>query len=123
MNVNLAYHRRRKSTIGYSLLENKYSTLNIISKNLNKNKKQSNLNFITNGEIFPTFYLMLLKDYIINQTDDSIKENIIKNEEKVSLVNNNRETIMLDKNIYRIEINDTKDGTYNLYYKDNNIKK
>ena len=123
MNVNLAYQRRRKSTIGYSLLENKYSTLNIISKSLNKNKKQSNLNFITNGEIFPTFYLMLLKDYIINQTDDSIKENIIKNEEKVSLVNNNRETIMLDKNIYRIEINDTKDGTYNLYYKDNNIKK
>ena len=117
-NYNLIYYRIEKSTSTFSKIENKYKIINIIK---DFQKEKLSLNFITNGEIYPEVYLMLLNGIDTEIKEVKVKENILLKKEDLSIVNNDRETLMLDKDIYKLDVKDKK-SNYSLFYRGDKIK-
>lgn len=117
-NINLAYHRSKKSLERFSIIKNEYKMLQKIKRYSSK----KNLNFITNGEIVPGYYLMLLNDFFVDYRKEKFEKIIGTIKENFSLVNKNKSSIMLGNDVYKISIEDNNDE-YDVYYKGEEIKK
>lgn len=122
-NVHLEYMRIKKSEGTFSIIKNEYEILRLIKKN---SKNKIVLNFINDVEkdVHPISYLLLLNGFNINYGNNLLEKNIKLNEENISLVKSNKESLMLDKNIYKVNLQSSEKHDYSLYYKKNNeIKK
>ena len=119
-NIHLSLKRIEKSEYTFSVLRNDYKILNNIKKIQNE---KIFFNFIVDEKISPAIYLMLLKDFNVNYEEDIVKQNIFSKQEKISFVSNNRESIMLDNYVYKIDTKYNKNTGYNLYYSGDEIKK
>ena len=117
-NINLAYHRSKKSLERFSIIKNEYKMLQKIKRYYSK----KNLNFITNGEIVPGYYLMLLNDFFVDYRKEKFEKIIGTIKENFSLVNKNKSSIMLGNDVYKISIEDNN-SEYDVYYKGEEIKK
>ena len=120
LNMHLGYSRIESSKQVFSILKNKFEILELIRKNSNKKYE---LNFISEQGRYPLTYLMLLNNYNVVYDENQVKENIINKKNQINFVTNYKETLMLDKNIYKIEIFNNDINSYNLYYKGENITK
>lgn len=118
-NINLGYRRIEKSEKTFEVIENKYHLLQMIKES---KKEKIALNFITDGQIPPVIYLMVLNGYNVNYTDEFIEQNILFEKEELSLVSENKESFMLDNNIYRLSIKNNKNNKFDLYYRGDELK-
>lgn len=117
-NINLAYHRNKKSIERFSIIKNEYKVLQEIKHYSSK----KNLNFITNGEIVPGYYLMLLNDFNVDYREEKFEKIIGTIKENFSLVNKNKSSIMLGNDVYKIYMEENN-NQYDLYYRGEDIKR
>ena len=118
-NINLGYRRIEKSEKTFEVIENKYQLLQMIRET---KKEKISLNFITDGQIPPVIYLMILNGYNVNYTKEFVEQNIFSDREELSLVSESKESFMLDNNIYKLDIKNNKNNKFDLYYKGDELK-
>ena len=118
-NINLGYRRIEKSEKTFEVIENKYQLLQMIRET---KKEKISLNFITDGQIPPAIYLMILNGYNVNYTKEFVEQNIFSDREELSLVSESKESFMLDNNIYKLDIKNNKNNKFDLYYKGDELK-
>ena len=118
-NINLGYRRIEKSEKTFEVIENKYQLLQMIKES---KKEKISLNFITDGQIPPVIYLMILNGYNVNYTEEFVEQNIFSGREELSLVSESKESFMLDNNIYKLNIKNNKNNKFDLYYKGDELK-
>lgn len=122
-NAHLEYKRIEKSDGNFSVIGNsKYGVINILGK---YGKQKLTLNFISNmsTDIHPITYLLLLNKFNVNYSEDSIQDNIKSGKENISMAKSEQESLLLDKDVYKIDIQSDDHSIYNLYYKGKEIKK
>lgn len=117
--INLGYRRIEKSDKTFEVIENKYQLLQMIKES---KKEKISLNFITDGQILPAIYLMILNGYNVNYTEEFVEQNIFSDREELSLVSESKESFMLDNNIYKLDIKNNKNNKFDLYYKGDELK-
>ena len=118
-NINLGYRRIEKSEKTFEIIENKYHLLQIIK---GFKKEKMSLNFITDSQISPAIYLMILNGYNVNYIDEFIEQNILSDREELSLVSESKESFMLDNDIYKLSIKNNKKNKFDLYYRGDELK-
>ena len=122
-NAHLEYKRIKKSDGNFSAIGNsKYGVINILGE---YRKQKLTLNFINNisTDIHPITYLLLLNKFDVNYWESSIQDNIKSGKENISLAKPEQESLLLDKDVYKIDIQSDDRSMYDLYYKGKEIKK
>jgi hypothetical protein len=121
-NAHLEYKRIKKSDGNFSTIGNsKYGVINILGE---YRKQKLTLNFINNisTDIHPITYLLLLNKFDVNYWESSIQDNIKSGKENISLAKPEQESLLLDKDVYKIDIQSDDRSMYDLYYKGKEIK-
>ena len=121
-NAHLEYKRIKKSDGNFSAIGNsKYGVINILGE---YRKQKLTLNFINNisTDIHPITYLLLLNKFDVNYWESSIQDNIKSGKENISLAKPEQESLLLDKDVYKIDIQSDDRSMYDLYYKGKEIK-